>query len=303
MWFKNLIFYRLTGTFDKDAQSLETALAEHLFQPCGSQEISRYGWVPPCKALPDQLVYSCAGYLLICAQKEEKILPAGVIRETLEEKVEEIEHQQARKVYRRERNQLKDEIILDLLPRAFSRRQQTWALIAPQAGWVLVDASSHKRAEELLSQLRTSIGSLPVVLPDVKQSPSAVMSHWLEQQEPLPVALQLLDESELKDNLVEGGVIRIKGQDLTSSEIVAHLEAGKRVAKLALEWDENLRFLLHEDLSIHRLKQTDQFREQQQDVADDELARFDADVAQLGLELTRLLPDLLNAFGGENTPV
>ena len=163
----------------------------------------------------------------------------------------------------------------------------------------LVDASSHKSAEDLLSQLRNSLGSLPVILTDVKQSPAAVMSHWLEQQQPLPASMQLLDESELKDNLVEGGVIRIKGQDLTSSEIVAHLEAGKRVAKLALEWDENLRFLLHEDLSVHRIKQTDQFQERQQDVADDELARFDADVAQLGLELTRLIPDLLNAFGGE----
>ncbi|MFC6673602.1 recombination-associated protein RdgC [Marinobacterium aestuariivivens] len=301
MWFKNLIFYRLTSAFDRDAQSLETALAEHPFQPCGSQEMSRYGWIAPCKGLPDQLVYSCAGYYLICAQKEEKILPSGVIRETLEEKVEEIEHQQARKVYRRERNQLKDEIVLDLLPRAFTRRQQTWALIAPQAGWVLVDASAHKKAEELLTQLRSSLGTLPVVLPDVKQSPSAVMSHWLEQQQPLPTSLQLLDECEMKDNLVEGGVIRIKGQDLTSAEIVAHLEAGKRVTKLALEWDENLRFLLHEDLSIHRIKQTDQFREQQKDVADDELARFDADVAQIGLELSRLIPDLLQAFGGENS--
>lgn len=299
MWFKNLIFYRLTNPFEHDADHLETALSEHTFQPCGSQEISRYGWIAPCKGLPDQLVYSCAGYYLICAQKEEKILPSGVIRQNLEEKVEQIEREQARKVYRRERNQMKDEIVLDLLPRAFSKRQQTWALIAPQAGLVLVDASSHKRAEELLNQLRTSLGSLPVVLPDVKQSPGAVMSHWLEQQQPLPAALQLLDESELKDNLVEGGVIRVKGQDLTTSEIVAHLEAGKRVAKLGLEWDENLRFLLHEDLSVHRIKQTDQFRERQQDVADDELARFDADVAQLGLELTRLIPDLLQAFGGE----
>ncbi len=302
MWFKNLIFYRFNAPFDKDAQALESALAEHPFQPCGSQELSRSGWVAPCKGLPEQLVYSCAGYHLICVQKEDKILPSGVIRQSLEEKVEQIEQEQARKVYRRERTQLKDEIILDLLPRAFNKRQQTWALIAPQAGLMLVDASSHKSAEDLLSLLRNSLGSLPVVLPDVKQSPSAVMSHWLEQQQPLPTSLQLLDESELKDNLVEGGVIRIKGQDLTSSEIVAHLEAGKRVTKLALEWDENLRFMLHEDLSVHRLKQTDQFRERQQDVADDELARFDADVAQLGLELSRLIPDLLNAFGGEATP-
>lgn len=163
-----------------------------------------------------------------------------------------------------------------------------------------MDASSHKRAEELLSHLRGTLGSLPIALPDVNQSPSAVMSHWLEKHETLPEGIDVLDECELRDDVLEGGVIRIKGQQLEDEEFIAHLEAGKRVVKLALEWDEQLKFVLQDDLSIKRLKLSEQLQEKMNDeAAEDEIAQFDADMVQMGLELARLYPALLAAFGGE----
>jgi len=299
MWFKNVITYRLTNEFTHGDDALQEALAEQLFHPCGSQEISRYGWIAPGGGLQEQLAYTVHGFHLVTAQKEEKILPAGVIRQAVDAKVKEIEQQQHRKVYKKEKDQIKDEVVISLLPRAFSRFQQTHALIAPKQGLIFVDSSSHKKAEDLLNLLRNSLGSLPVVLPDVKQSPSAVMSHWLEQKEQPPADFEVQDECELKDNLVENGTIRIKGQDLTADEITAHLENGKRVTKLALTWQENLSFILHEDLSIKRLKQTEQFREKMdQDAPEEEIQQFDADVTQLGLELTQLAPALIDTFGG-----
>lgn len=299
MWFKNVIAYRLTAPFNYDENQLEEKLSAQQFTPCGSQELSRYGWVSPSNNLVDTLVHSVHGFYMIAAQKEEKILPPAVIRQKLEDKVAAIEHEQARKIYRKERDQLKDEIVLDLLPRAFSRLQQVRALIAPQQGWIFVDASSHKKAEELLSYLRGTLSTLPVALPDVKHSPSAIMSHWLEDATQRPGGLAVQDEAELRDNLVENGVIRIKGQELASDEFIAHLEAGKRVVKLAVEWEEQLRFIIQEDLSIKRLKLTDRMKEQMDQESDgDQLAVFDADMAQMGIELTRLYPALLESFGG-----
>ncbi|MGB0734272.1 MAG: recombination-associated protein RdgC, partial [Pontibacterium sp.] len=143
------------------------------------------------------------------------------------------------------------------------------------------------------------LGSLPISLPDVKQSPSAVMSNWLENEAYIPSAFDVQDETELKDNLVEGGVIRIKGQEIQSDEFIAHLEAGKRVSKLAVEWDEHLRMVLCEDLSIKRIKLTDQLKEQmEQDSEEDAVAQFYADTVQMGLEFTRLMPSLCEAYGG-----
>lgn len=300
MWFKNLIFYRFTEEFSYTQQQLQEQLEAHTYSPCKSQELSRYGWSSPCSQIADELVHAVQGFLMISAYKEEKIVPATVIKQTLNEKVSLIEQEQARKVYKKERDQLKDEIVLDLLPRAFSKFQKTFALIAPQQGWIAVDASSHKRAEELLSFLRGSLGSLPVALPDVQHSPSAIMSHWLESKEPLPQAFEIQDECELRDNLLEGGVIRIKGQQLEDEEFVAHLEAGKRVVKLALQWDEQLKFILQEDLSIKRLKLTEQFQEQlAEENIEDEITQFDTDMVQMGLEFSKLFPQIIEVFGGE----
>lgn len=300
MWFKNLIFYRLTEDFNHSHESLADSMAEHAFVPCGSQELSRYGWNSPTGGLTDELVHTASGFMMVSAQKEEKILPAGVVRKAVDEKAAVIERDQARKVYRKERDQLKDEVIIDLLPRAFSRFGQTRALIAPKQGWIIVDTSAHKNAEELLNLLRNTLGSLPVALPDVAQSPSAVMTNWLQHPEQQSPAFAIQDECELRDSMVESGQIRIKGQELESEEFVTHLEMGKRVVKLSLEWDEKLRFMLEENLSVKRLKLSDQMKENlDSEYQDEELAQFDTDMTQMGLEFTRLLPQLLELFGGD----
>lgn len=300
MWFKNAIFYRFTQPFSYTPEALEEKLSEKAFTPCGSQELSRFGWVSPSGDLADMLVHAGNGFMLIAAQKEDKIIPAQVIRQQLDNRVKLIEDEQARKVYKKEKDQLKDEIILDLLPRAFSKFQITWALIAPAHNLLIVDASSHKRAEELLSHLRSLLGSLPVVLPDVNHSPSAIMSQWLEKPQERYTGLEPLDECELRDSAVETGVIRCKGQDLDSDEIRHHLEAGKRVVKLALEWQESLNFILQDDLCIKRIKLSDQLKEKMdQDSPDEAFAQFDAEFVQMSLEFTRLIPALTEAFGGE----
>lgn len=130
-------------------------------------------------------------------------------------------------------------------------------------------------------------------------SPSAMMSYWLEHDE-FPEDFCLMDQCELKDNVLEGGVIRIKGQQLEDEEFIAHLEAGKRVTKLGLEWDEQLRFTLTDDLSIKSLKMTEQLQEKRADeAAEDEIAQFDADLAMMTLEFNKLIPAIIQAFGGE----
>lgn len=296
MFFKNAIFYRITNALPADYTDI---LADKTFTPAGSQELSRAGWVPPADGI-DEVFRTLSGVTMICLQREDKIIPSSVIRQQLDARVKQIEEEQARKVYKKEKDQLKDEIVLDLLPRAFSKFKKTYALILDQ--WVIVDASSYKQAEELLSYLRSCIGSLPVVLPSVNQSPSAVMTSWLETPANKPVGFIAMDQSELKDTAVEAGVIRCIGQDLESEEITRHLEAGKRVTKLAIEWQEALAFILTDDLQIKRIRLTDQLKESlsNQDL-EEALQQFDAELTQMQLEFNRLIPAIIEAFGGEYT--
>ena len=174
MWFRNLLVYRLTQDLQLDADSLEKALGEKPARPCASQELTTYGFTAPFGKGPDApLVHVSQDFFLISARKEERILPGSVVRDALKEKVDEIEAQQMRKVYKKERDQLKDEIVQTLLPRAFIRRSSTFAAIAPSLGLILVDSASAKKAEDLLSTLREALGSLPVRPLSVKVAPTA----------------------------------------------------------------------------------------------------------------------------------
>ena len=303
MWFRNLLVYRLTQPFTLDASALEKALEQKRARPCASQELSTYGFVAPIGKSEDApLVHASQGFLLIATRKEERILPSSVVRDALQEKVEEIENAQMRKVYKKERDQLKDELILDFLPRAFIRKAGTLAVIAPEMGLVIVDAASHKKAEDLLSTLRDAISSLPVRPLNVKIAPSATLTEWLKTQE-APADFHVLDECELRDTHEDGGVVRCKRQDLASEEIQLHLSTGKLVTQLALAWQDKLSFVLDDKLVIKRLRFEDLLQEQaEQDGGDDALSQQDASFTLMMLTLEQFLPALFEALGGEEIP-
>ncbi len=303
MWFRNLLVYRLTQPVDFSAEALETALGSKPARPCASQELTTYGFVAPLgKGADAPLVHASQGFLLIAARKEERILPGSVVRDALKEKVDEIEAEQMRKVYKKERDQLKDDIVQTLLPRAFLRRSSTFAAIAPEQGLILVDASSPKRAEDLLSTLREAIGSLPLRPVSVKIAPSATLTEWLKTRQAV-ADFHVLDECELRDTHEDGGLVRCKRQDLAGEEIQLHLSSGKQVTQLSLAWQDKLSFVLDDKLIVKRLRFEDLLQEQaDQDAGDDAHAQFDASFTLMMLTLIDFIPALFDALGGEEIP-
>lgn len=303
MWFRNLLVYRLTQDIPFDAQALETALASKPARPCANQELTTYGFASPFgKGEAAPLVHVSGDFLLISARKEERILPGSVVRDALKEKVDEIETAQMRKVYKKERDQLKDDIVQAFLPRAFIRKSGTFAAIAPKHGLILVDTASAKKAEDLLSTLREAIGSLPVRPISVKIAPTATLTDWLKNQSAAE-GFFVLDNCELSDTHEDGGSVRCKRQDLTSEEILLHLSTGKQVSQLSLAWQDKLSFVIDDRLTIKRLRFEDVLQEQaEQDGGEDALAQQDASFVLMMMTLVEFLPELLEALGGEEVP-
>ncbi|MGM0570373.1 recombination-associated protein RdgC [Marinobacter sp.] len=301
MWFRNARVFRFTKPFDISAEALEEKLTADAFKPCGPQETTRHGWVPPLGKHGELLVHSAGGYHLVALRKEEKVLPAPVIKEMVEEKAEAIEQEQGRKVRKKEKDEIKEEVTLELLPRAFSRNRRTYAYLSPADGVMVVDAGSAKQAEDVASALRQSLGSLPVRPPVLEQAPAFTFTGWLDESIDLPGSIELGMECELKDPSEDGGVVRCKGMDLKSDEIQNHLAAGMQVTKLSLTWDENVSFVLDEEFGIRRLKFGETLQEKLDDVdSDDAAAKFDAAFSLMTLELARLIPGMLEAMGGED---
>ena len=296
MWFKNLMLYRLDPDFSRTPEQIDQALAEQAFKPCGGLEPFSYGWSPPLGRLGKSLVHHANGCTMVCARKEQRLLPASVVRETLDERVANIEDAEGRPVRAKERRRIKDEITFELMPRAFTRSVDTHAYFSPRDGWLVVDAATPRRAEELVVLLGHSLPHDPVDPFEAAVSPTQLMTRWLEGREHLPAGFELADECELRDPGDEGALVRCLRQDLMAEEVRAHLKARKFVQRLALGFEERLSFVLGADLTLRRLR-FDSVEELDAGDEVDEVTRFDAEFAFMTAELARLLERLAQVFG------
>lgn len=299
MWFKNLCPYRLLQPFQLSAEELEDKLAAAAFTPCGNLDMQSRGWVAPMGKEGVQLVHAANGAYLLCLREESKLLPASVVREALYARIAEREEKEMRKVRKREREQLKEEIIFELLPRAFTRSRQTYAYIDTVGGWLAVDCGSWRQAEAFTEYLRECLGTLPIAPPATTDAPQSIMTDWLANDR-LPHDLELGEEAVFEDPATEGCEIRCKRQDLYADEIKGHLKSGKRIRRLALSWGERLSCVVDADYSLKRMKFGDVVKEAAANSDPQTYAeQFDADFTLLVLELRNLLPRLMELFGGE----
>lgn len=305
MFPRNALIYRFTQPAAFNRDQLAEALASKPHREPAAQELATYGFIPPFD-LGDEapLVQTVAGvrYVvhLVAAKKTERMLPGQVVREALKKKVDAIEAEQLRKVYKKERDQLKDEIVQSLLPHAFLRHKVTYALIFDDM--IIVDATSGAQAEDLLSTLREALGSLPVRPLTVKLAPTASMTDWVKTQQAAPDFF-ILDECDLRDTSEDGGIVRCKRQDLTSEETQLHLSAGKLVTKLSMAWQDKLSFVLDDQLRIKRLRWEDLLQDQAaQDGGDDAAGQLVASLTIAAGTLAQFVPALIEALGGEEVP-
>lgn len=185
-----------------------------------------------------------------------------------------------------------------LLPRAFSRFSQTMMWIDTVNGLIMVDCASAKK-RKIRWHCCVKPGVVTVVPLSMENPIELTLTEWVRSGSAAQ-GFQLLDEAELKSLLEDGGVIRAKKQDLTSEEITNHIEAGKVVTKLALDWQQRIQFVMCDDGSLKRLKFCDELRDQNEDIDREDFAqRFDADFILMTGELAALIQNLIEGLGGE----
>lgn len=274
-------------------------------RPLASQELSTLGFIPPFGAEQPMLELVAPGVFQVAVQKQERMLPGKVVKAALAEKIAEIEKEQTRKVYSKERNQLKDEIVQSLLPRAFVNTSRMNALIAPP--YIFIDQSSAKKAEDLLSLLRECIGTLPVRPLGVKCAPAVTMTDWALNG-PRSRFFLVGESFQARSESSESSTLSGKNVSLSDPELQDALRAGRRVTQLELHHQSEsgcYSFTLTEDLTLKGIQWPE---EMETDLADQ--VGEDADVATsmratsmlLSRALVELLEDLTDALGGEEKP-
>lgn len=297
MWFRNVRPYRLPERLGLNAEALEQRLSSRPFVPCRPAQPQSTGWVGALADSAEALVHAAGPFWLVRLKREEKLLPASVIREEVNHRVTQIQVAESRKVYRKEKMTIADEVTQDFMPRAFTRSKAIDALIHEQAGWLWINNASAPRCEDVLSALRDALGSLPAELPSTRKNPAVVMSEWLLHSD-LPDGFELGTEADLVEPGEDGGVVRARSMMLDCDEIRSHIESGKQVQRLALNYQDRLRFVLGSDLVLRRLKFGEELVGANDELKDDMLARRDADFLLMSEALADLNPLLLDAFGG-----
>ncbi len=294
MFFKNLQTYRISTEWTITADTIAEQLAKKRFHPCGSQDFESRGWVGPCN---NDLVHAVGGQWLICLQTEAKILPASVVKQIANERAEELAEQHGYKLGRKQMKELREQITQELLPRAFSRQRKTFAWIDPVAGWLVVDASSPTRAEDVLEQLRHALDTFPVAMLRTERSPVSAMADWLAGNE-APAGFTVDQDCNLRSVTEDRKEVTYK-RGLDDEQIRQHIETGKLPTRLALTFDDRISFVLTEKLEIKRVDFLDVVRDQIDGTAEDAEALFNAEFALMTAELGRLLPAVVEALGGE----
>ena len=286
MFFRNLTLFRFPVSLD--LAELEPRLAECALKPVGALELSSRGFISPFGRDGEALSHRIADAIWLSVGSEDKLLPGSVVNDLLQRKLEEVERKEGRKPGGRARKRLKEDLVHELLPRAFVRPGRTDALLDLGHGLCIVDSSSRKSAENVVSEIRTALGSFPALPVNAEVAPRSILTGWVAG-EPLPEGLTIGDECELKDAADKGAVVKCQRQELQSDEIAKHLESGKQVARLALTLDDHLSFVLGEDLVVRKLKFLDGAVDQlESGEREDVRAELDARFALMSAELKRL---------------
>ena len=298
--FKNIVVYRIGPAWTPPAfDRLEAELQRLAFQPCEPTQERSAGWVPPRGTDNGAMVESVAGQWILKLAVERKAVPGGAVRTELEARCKAIEAERGRKPGRKEKAELKDEIVRSFLPRAFSKRTSHVLWLDAQQRSLVVAAGSAKAAEPVVKALVDVMAELGHVLPlsplSTSLAPATAMAEWLSTKQP-PAGFSIDRDLELKHPGEDRSVVRYARHSLELDEIGQHIQEGKLPAQLALTWNDKVSFVLTEQLAIRKI-----------DIRGVEDAPkgedgFDADAAIATGELSALLPELLASLGGELQP-
>jgi recombination associated protein RdgC len=296
MWFKNIFIYRLPADCAITAETLQEKLSQKPLLPCSGLDKQKLGWTP-CRG-DDRLVHVANNQILFALGAEQKLLPATIINRFTKERVADIEAQQGYKVGRKELKDLKEAVTEELLPRAFAMRRTTYAWLDTVNGYLIIDAASIARAEELLELLNKTLDDMPVKPLHTELSPVAAMTDWLAGEN-APSGFTIDRELELRATGESKATVRYANHALEGEEILAHIAAGKRATRLGLTWNDRISFVLTEQLQIKRLEFLDIIKEESTTLADTADEMFELDFTLMTGELANMLVDLIDALGGE----
>lgn len=304
--FKSASFFRIATDFVlPPLDALEEALQSAQFMPCGATQPESIGWMPPRGNKSTVMVESVGTQLILRLSIERRAVPASAIKADVEQRVEKYKLETGReRVSSKIKKEFKEEAVLGLLPRAFTKRSSTTVWIDPVHQFLVVDSGSLSGADKVVTQLIDALAAIPGSRPGLMAKPvqttlaaGPAMAHWLASRE-APVGFTIDRDCELKTPDDQKSTVRYSRHTLEIDEVAKHIASGKVPTQLAMTWNERISFVLTDMAQVKKIKLLDVVLDGVQENGKDDDG-FDSDAAIVTGELSNLIPDLLEALGGE----
>lgn len=307
--FNSLSVYRLGSDFQvPKTEHLNGALFTRQWRKPSATELNTIGFIEP---LGESDVFAQpvgSRSTLFAMHIQTRMLPGKIVNEHVRARIKAIEQEQDRKVYSKERREIKEEVVTKLLPQAFIDRKTVHAMLSPP--YIFVDTTSAKTAETLLSCLREVLGSLGVRPVRTKISPVTSFTHWATDQVYVPQKFRVTGDFKANNVSDEKDSVTGKGTDLHSETLSDWLrEEGRRVVQIGAVWngqmDEAIPFTVNDSVVLKGIKWPEAITDQGVADAGEDASQIDYFKATLLLvedELVNLVEELLDVLGGEELP-
>lgn len=295
MLFKNLMMFRYNPVWQPDMTTIEDALEQGRFVPCSATQAQSVGWVAPRGNENDTLVEVINGQWLLRLMIEDKPVPASVIKRRITEMCDKVEQETGRRPGRKYQSDMKDEVMLELLPMAFPRQKAVNIWLNPKNNWVMLDVTGTKQADLVITALVKALDGLAVNELQTQTSPAVAMTEWLQGEEPTGWTVDMDCELRAEGDTMKS-VLRYSGMSLDTPEIRTHLDQGMQPTQLAMTWGSRVSLVLTHEMKLKRISFLDVVFESNPNDQDD---MFDADAAIATGELLPLLEGLVHALGGK----
>jgi recombination associated protein RdgC len=287
---KSAILYSITVS--GDLMDLEDQLAENSFKPCNKQALLSRGWLEPA-GHGSGYMRNVMGGRLICLGIEEKKIPGPLVKRLLAEQVDKYIQSHGSKPNNETRKELKSEIEMSLISNLPPKFSVVNILILEHHNLLIVEASSHSKAEAALDVLRDAINLKPIPYTP-KNSFSLLSTTWVQEQK-TPDGFGLTGSMTL--NGISKETTTLKYHSLPSTEIARHIEAGEKVVKLGMYVEDELEFTLDTKLAVSSIKYHPSVKEEVRSGLDDkgdEVARLEATLA-LTIPMLTKVAEMVNA--------
>lgn len=315
--FKSLVILRLPSTAFIDQinqlveeQGLSAAFAEAAAEPPSAAARVSAGLYAPAPHWPSSLVYpipGAGGAVLMAYRQYERVIPKQAVHDALVKRITEVEEKDERSVTARERRQILEQIVGEMLPQSFIQHKTMRFIV--DGDYAYFDNSANKPIEEACAHVRAVLGSFPARRILTENDVLTDMRKYLvlqgDEEDFVALEFQLGTSAHMRSH---EGEYRVKDVDLASDATTHELlvEQGATVHRLDLVLEDTVQFVIDGDLTFRSIKTLDRYEESRESIEDENddvhILRYDADLLLSLATMRQMRSAVTSIFGGERDP-